>query len=366
MKNARPTNVRARWRRIARDLARVGVAVAAVGLFATVADALPAGTPSAGAISMNPVSGNSDTTFSLVFGSPPQFCPGDAINSYRWGTFITPITNDPAPMTYSASGIALGPTFTGNLRDPIGTQIRAQNPGLGDGLIVAPTGLSFASSAFASLAGDYWVGIACTLPDNVGVVQTVKYWSTQITITASAGAGPNSFTYGAATSTTTTTTTVAAGTTTTTVPSATTTSTTTSTTSPLGATTTSTVVPGGSTTTTVPCGSAATATTTTTTTPAGSTTTTTRPSGATTTTTTAPTTTTTVPCVSTTTTVPSAITTTTVRFASGGTGATSNSGLANTGSSTTAIVAWALLLLTFGRMVLLLGRTPKVLSALDS
>lgn len=360
MKSARPTNVRARWHRIARDLARVGVAVAAVGLFATVADALPAGTPSAGAISISPVSGNSDTTFSLVFGSPPQSCPGDAINSYRWGTFITPITNDPAPMTYSASGIALGPTFTGNLRDPIGTQVRAQNPGLGDGLIVAPTGLSFASSAFASLAGDYWVGIACTLPDNVGVVQTVKYWSTRITITASAGAGANSFTYGAATSTTTTTTTVAAGTTTTTVPSATTTSTT----SPLGATTTSTVVPGGSTTTTVPCGSAATATTTTTTTPAGSTTTTTRPPGATTTTTTAPTTTTTVPCVSTTTTVPSAITSTTVRFSPGGTGGSpSGSALANTGSSTTGIVVWAVLLITFGRMALLLGRKPKVLSA---
>ncbi len=163
---------------------------------ANVAQALPPGTPSAGGITLQPATGDSDDLFSLAFSSPPQVCPGDATASYRWSTFITPLSNDPAPMIYSASGTPTGPAFTNNLADPIGTRVRAVNPGLGDGLVVAPSGLSFGSSLFAGLPpGAYNIGIACTLPDASFVVQTAKFWSVGVTITAAAGAGVNNFNY---------------------------------------------------------------------------------------------------------------------------------------------------------------------------
>lgn len=324
-----------RLRRTIRGVAILGALISAVGVCVSVASALPAGTAPAGTVTLNPSSGTSGTTFSIGFPNPPQFCPGDGVAGYRWGTFITPVTNDPAPMTYTPSGSPQGPTFTASLRTPEGVQIRANTPGLTDGLIAPPLSVNFANVTFGALPpGDYFVGIVCTRADQQFVVQTERFWSTTVTITAEAGAGPNNFTYAIAAppaTTTTTTTTPASTTTTTTAPTSTTT-----TTAPTGSTTTTTTAPGGSTTTTV-------ASATTTTLLAGTPTTTVSGGGG------------------------------SFPFPSSGSGSGSGGGstfvppsgqLAATGpSETLTLVVWAVLFLAFGRMAILLGRTPKVLPA---
>jgi len=248
-------------------------ALAAVGgtaLFASAAGALPPGSAPTGALSITPATGNSGTAFQLAFTGTDQFCAGDAEAGYRWGTFITPITNDPATVTFGGSGSAAGPAFTTSLRAADASILRAQFPGTGDGFINLSVNINFAHPQFGEPmpAGDYWIGVACTF----GTADSVEYWVTSITATDAAGAGPNNFTYGptaavdttttTSTSTTTTTTTVAAttttvtGATTTTVTGATTTTAVGATTSTLlGANTTSTLAGGGASTTTTAFGS---------------------------------------------------------------------------------------------------------------
>lgn len=161
------------------------------------ASALPPGTPPAGAVTLVPATGTSATEFNL---NPPvgATCPGDNTSGYLFHTFITPLGNDPADFVYSPSGTPLGePAFTNNLANSIGTRFRNIAPGLGDGLVIPQLGLSFAStSVFGSLTpGAYTVGYACTVPDAGFTINTERFWSTNITITASPGAGPNNFTY---------------------------------------------------------------------------------------------------------------------------------------------------------------------------
>ena len=207
-----------------------------------IAAALPPGTPRAGTVSISPATGTSATTFSVV---PPvgAACPGDNTQSYLYHSFITPFGNDPADMVYTPSGTPTGePQFTNNLANSVGTRSRNLLPGLGDGLLIAVSNQSYASTAlFGTLTpGTYTVGITCTQPDGAFVPQTMRYWATEITIAASAGSGPNNFTYAVGnappptttttvppTTTTTTTTTTVPPTTTTTVPPTTTTTTTT-------------------------------------------------------------------------------------------------------------------------------------------
>lgn len=182
-------------------LKRVIAGVAALAVAATMlpvagtAQALPAGTPAAGAVTIAPSTGTSATTFSV---SVPlaAACPGDNTTGYLYHTFITPLSNDPAPMIYSPSGTPAGPAFTNNLANSIGTRSRNIAPGLGDGLVVTQSNQTFSNALFAGLTpGAYNVGIACTQPDLVPLVQTMRFWSTPVTITASPGAGPNNFTY---------------------------------------------------------------------------------------------------------------------------------------------------------------------------
>lgn len=360
--NHRPTIVGARWRRLARNLACVGVVISGVGMFGEVTQALPAGTPPAGSMTLVPATGDSATTFRLNFDTPPspQFCPGDNTAGFLYHTFITPASNDPADFVWSSSGSPQGePAFTTNLADSLATRRRNVLPGLGDGLLIEQTGLTFSNTFYSALTpGDYRVGVACTQPDAGFVVQTMKFWMGTVTITASPGAGPNNFTYamvGAPTDSTTTSTTTTSTTSTTAPPGGTTTTTTS-----VGATTTT---PGGTTTTTIVCPTAST--------------TTTSVAGATTTTIVGATTSTTNPCP-TTTTAPSGasagVTATTVRFGSGS-GSSSGSGsgaqtagtggsaqnLADTGpSSTPAILMWAGLMLLFGRMLVLMARPIRV------
>src|SRR5262245_35981660 len=91
-------------------LVGLGAVVAAVAIPLAISSALPPGTPAAGTITLNPPTGTSDSTFNLVFGTPPapQSCPGDATASYRWSTFITPASNDAGAMIYTPSGTPSG------------------------------------------------------------------------------------------------------------------------------------------------------------------------------------------------------------------------------------------------------------------
>lgn len=179
------------------------------------------------------------------------------------------------------------------------------------GLLVGLPVLSFAWTAdvggVAFLpAGAYNIGFACT-KGTASATQMDRYWNTQITIEASAADTPAGLTWIAVpkstTTTTTTTTTTASSTTTTTIAGATTTST-------AASATTTTVRAGAATTTTI--------------------------SGVTST--------------------PASNST---LFGSG-----SNTGgrtIVATGSSPIPIALWAVLLLVFGRMALLLGRPLRVL-----
>jgi hypothetical protein len=173
-----------------------GLALATTAV-AYLAEALPAGTPPAGSMVLNPTSGNSGTPIALTFAQAPQFCPGDAVANYRWTTFIVPRATDVASMTFTPSGNPQAPAFSSALRTavPGGQLVRAQNPGLGDGLVVPPLSIDFANIGFSTLTpGEYTMGIACTLAVN-GVVENQKYWTVPVVITASEGAGPNNFTY---------------------------------------------------------------------------------------------------------------------------------------------------------------------------
>jgi hypothetical protein len=294
---------------------------------------------SSGAVTLNPASGTSATTFAII---PPvgADCPGSGEDGFRYHTYITPIATDPATLVF-ANGTP-GPLPTQNLRTPPGAQLRNASPAIGNNFL-AQQSASFQSGAFGATnlpPGDYWIGFACTSTGTPPV--TVEFWATAITITAESGAGPNNFTYALAappaTTTTTTTTTVAGSTTTTTTPTGA--STTTTTTPAGGSTTTSTTVAGGSTTTSVPSGS------TTTTTAGAPTTVFLGGSGGTF----------------------GGTTGGTGTFTSaGGTGTSSPSGtLAATGSSDTArLVFWGVLFVVFGRMAVLLGRTPRVVAPGD-
>ncbi len=172
--------------------------VAAVLPFTNSAQALPPGTPPAGTAVLSPASGTNATGFQIQLPADPAGggakCPGDGINGYRWGTYIMPITSDPASTVYDGSGSPIGPAVTSSLRNPSGTFIRAQTPGAGDGLIgQPPAGYSWIGLGAAPgilPAGEYNIGIACTL--NTGTVEVQKFWNTQITVTST---GASTFNY---------------------------------------------------------------------------------------------------------------------------------------------------------------------------
>ncbi len=183
-----------RLKRVIAGAAALAVAATMLPVAGT-AQALPGGTPAAGAVTITPSTGTSATTFSVAVPLAAA-CPGDNTTGYLYHTFITPLSNDPAPMIYSPSGTPTGPAFTNNLANSIGTRSRNIAPGLGDGLVVTQSNQTFSNALFAGLTpGAYNVGIACTQPDLVPLVQTMRFWSTPVTITASVGAGPNNFTY---------------------------------------------------------------------------------------------------------------------------------------------------------------------------
>jgi hypothetical protein len=327
-------------RRRARSLGFVGAVVATVvcaaGFAASVADALAPGTPPAAPLSITPDTGPSDAAFALSFAAP-QACPGDGTAGYRWHTFITPRSVDPATVTFSGSGVPQGPAFTAALRNPVAA-ITNQLPTLVDGFVNPPTNVTFIAASFGAVSpGDYWLGISCTDADLTPPLETLRYWAAPVTITSTAGAGPNNFTLSVASPTTTTTT--VGGATTTTVAGATTTTSAAATTTTVGGPTTTvagaTTVPDTS--TTVDGGSSTSSTSTT---------------------------------VDVSTSAPTTTLFTSVSSSGGSPSSpaffTPVQSLASTGSSPMGLVVWGVLLVVFGRMAILLGRSPAVESAAES
>jgi hypothetical protein len=315
-------------RRVARNLSAIAAAISFVGLSAALVGvgeaALAPGAPPSGSVTLNPSTGDSSTAFQLI---PPvgADCPGSGADNYRYSTFITPAGTDVTQLAFNTQG-SPGPAPTANLRTPAGAPLRALTPAIGNNFLEQVT-TSFQSGAFAATflpPGDYLVGFACTLPPT-GAATTLsieEYWTAAITVTAQTGAGPNQFVYGPSAVVDTTTT--VAATTTTTVGATTTTSPSTTTTTVASGTTTTTA-PGSSTTTSL----------------VGTATSTTLVGG--------------FPAT------PINPGTPTGGGSTSGGSASSSASLVATGWSNTSIAIWGVLLLVFGRMAVLLGRTPKVI-----
>jgi hypothetical protein len=314
------------WRRTARELARAAAVVCAAMLVwslaqplissdrvahaATNGGALQVLVPSATGVGAPLTHGGSATQFVLA---PPASasCSGDSVAGYRATSYIVPSSVDPNTLTFDTSGPT--PVGTGaSLRQPLyastGTAWVSQTVGIGDGLILGLATTPFDFTVYGAGAdalippGTYNLGIACTGPTQAHLD---KYWNVQLTFSADPADLPSGVTWVVPTQTTPTTT----------------------------STTTTTTVVGGSTT---------------------STTSTTTPKTSTTTTSTSTTTTTT--------TTPHASTTTiaVASFSAAASGSSSSSSpLVSTGAPSSRMVLWAVLLLVFGRIVVLLGRPLK-------
>lgn len=316
-------------RHLARTVARAGTVVSAAMLMLSVV-AMPGGTvtaaatggtvqvlagPGAPTVGAPITSGGSATKFYLKVPANAS-CSGDtASGGYLVQSYMVPAAVNLAGLTFDSNG----PIPNGVGSQPLfaGASIYVdQNTGVattagGPGAIVDNPVFDFA--VFGSQGptivpnGLYNVGIACT-KGPASATQLDKYWNVQLTFVADASDKPSGikWTTPAVVVTTTTaagvTTTTAAGVTTTTAAGATTTTTT-----RVGATTTTTTVAGNATTTTF--------------------------SGV----------------------------TTTLLGSGAGSGGYNGPTIVSTGSSPIPIIIWAMLLLVFGRMALLLGRPMRVL-----
>jgi hypothetical protein len=181
-------------RRVVAALAAFAVASTLAPLaLAPAASAAPPGTLPNGSLTMSPSSGHSGTNFSLL-PDEPRVCPGDsATGGYRWNTYMTPTSVDPATLTYGVNGPnAQAGEFTVPLFDTAGTPVVNRHPDIGDARISGIPMMNFAVFGPDVVpAGTYWVGIACTKD---GVTET--FWSLPITITtAPTGGGPSEITY---------------------------------------------------------------------------------------------------------------------------------------------------------------------------
>ena len=164
-----------------RVLAGAAIAVASVGLLSSSASAAP------GTITVTPSSGTSTTAFTAVPPSP-SFCPGDAAtNGYRLNSFVVPIAVDPATLTYDSNGpVTNGTDNKYPLYDSTGTAFtNSTGLGIGAGLILSPPPFSWSVFDGVLPAGNYHIGLACTLGG-----ATVTYFVADITLTASHSYSP--------------------------------------------------------------------------------------------------------------------------------------------------------------------------------
>lgn len=226
-------------------------------------------------------------------------CQGSGASNYRWETFLVAASVDVGALTFGSGPNAVGSSFVSAVFGADGDPVSTKFPGASPlGIISGIPPLSLPNTATPLPLGVYKIGVACQLS---GAIQ--EYWSTTITVTANVADTPLGIAWAVGGAAVVTTTTAAATTTT-------------------GAATTTI---GGATTTTVRG----------TTTTVGSTVAT---NSSTTTTTT-------------TTLVGSGAVTTIYRGQS----------IVNTGGTPLPLLVWAILLLAFGRIVILLGRPQRVL-----
>lgn len=310
-------------RRAWRDLFRAGTVLSAVMLGVSVvgafsAGALPAGSAPTEGQTMSPTSGDASTEIVLALTTPNNVCPGDtATGNFRWNMYVAANAVDAGTVTWTP-GAAGAPTAPGGgfiqtmFSKGAGSGQLSKPTAVDTGQIVGVVTVDFLTNTIPG-NGSYKVGFSCTKAPALGQpANTERFWQTTINVTEWVSA--TNFKWAVGTPPTTTT---VAGATTTTV---------------AGATTTT--VAGTATTTTV------------------------RP-----TTTTVAATTTTV-AATTTTLAASAAPTTTIGFttlpATGGFNTGGN--IPVTGPShTLQIVLWALLVLVFGRMAVLMARPIRVL-----
>jgi hypothetical protein len=261
-------------------------------------------------------SGAGSGDFSLVLPAGAA-CQGSGSSGYRWETFIVDASVDPASLGYGSGPNPVGTSYVSalfSLGEAVSTKFPSSNP---LGLISGIPQLSLSELQSTPAVGSYYIGIGCQLS---GAAQ--DYWTTKIKIEAdTADATGLKWSVDNSSAVTTTTTTTIAATTTTTTVAATSTTVKATTTTAAGATTTT-----------------AAGATTTSTTVAGATTTSVAAAG---------------PVVGTTT--PSLV-------GSSGTGGTSGTSLPSTGSSSLPMIVWAIMLMVFGRMVVLLARPIRVIA----
>ena len=281
-------------------------------------------------------SGGSATDFSLRL-PVGAACTGDSANDgYRVQSFMTPAGVDPATLRFDADGPVpngLGATFRQPLYDTTGSgyinqqTANADIPG-GAGVVVNIAAFDFSVYEPGNIpAGAYNVGIACTLGPS-SATQVDRFWDARMDFVASAADLPAGVRWTVTSPTTTTTTTTGpSGTTSTTGPTSS--SSTTSTTSTSTSTTTTSTTPSSSTTSTVAGG-----TTSTTVSPVNATASVLPASASATPSGGAPT------------------------FSPALVGSVSE--LARTGGSTMSLLVWSALLVAFGRIAVLLGRSPQV------
>lgn len=270
---------------------------------------VPSGSPTAG----QPLnSGGSATVFAMSLPTGAS-CTGDTTTGgYKVQSYMVPSSVDPTTLTFDSSGPI--PAATGaNYRQPMfsatGSPVVNRNTAVETGLLTGLPTMSFAlfgeGGPTIVPAGTYNLGFACTL-GAAGADQIDKYWNVQLTFAVDQADVPSRITWvlAAPPVATTTTSTVADSTTTTTIG---------------GGSTTTTTVSGGSSTTTSS-------------TVAGATSTTLLGSGS----------------------------ATTIRTGSGGSFGSGGGQLTATGGAPLPMVVWAVLLLVFGRMAILLGRPLRV------
>jgi hypothetical protein len=332
-------------RRILRDLARIATACAALMFAVTVWISLEGGRAPAFAAVTGGTAGVFATTGSGALtagGSSTQFvvkppdgskCTGDSANGgYKVNSYMVPSTVDVSTLTFNNNGPILPSGSPATFAQPLykaGSLNKVTNlqTGPGDGLVIGITPVTFEiysaasptpTGSLALPAGTYNVGIVCALT-TAQPYSLDKFWNVQFTVVADPTDVPGGFKWTVLDAAVTTTTSSTSSTTTT---------------SSTSSTTTTTAACTGSTTTTTACTGSTTTTT-------GSTTTTTHGAG---------------------------VTSTSTDSGVLGSSASPLSGtplvsasLPRTGASTTALVFWAVLLLVFGRMAILLGRTPTVI-----
>jgi hypothetical protein len=172
-------------------LALAASSVAVVVPLSNTVQAAP-GDPPAGVATLTPGSGPLTGTFtiSLPVGAS---CPGDGVAGYRWGTYITPLSNDVGGMVFDGLGSPTGqPAFTSSLRrSPGGEFLRGQTPGLTNGLIPVPIP-TLQWLGVAPPAGQYNIGIMCTLNTGGTTIVNTRYWNAQITVSEPT---PGTFTF---------------------------------------------------------------------------------------------------------------------------------------------------------------------------